>query len=66
MANFEGRLLLSVPEAAHAVGIGRSRFYEEIQAGRITVTRIGRRVLISTRALAEWAARMEQEAGGAK
>ena len=37
------RLTLSVPEAAAALGVGRTSLYRAIQAGRVRVLRIGRK-----------------------
>ena len=45
--------LLSIPEAAESLGIGRSALYGEIGAGRLRVIRIGRRVLIPSSAISE-------------
>jgi excisionase family DNA binding protein len=36
------RLLLTVPEAAEVLGVGRSVLYELVQAGEITSIKIGR------------------------
>jgi excisionase family DNA binding protein len=45
--------LLSVDEAANALGVGRSSLYGEIAAGRIRSMRLGRRRLIPAGAIAE-------------
>lgn len=42
-----GQILLSVPEAAAQLGIGRSKLYELIGEGRLQVVHIGRRTLIT-------------------
>lgn len=39
-------LLLSVPQAAHLLGIGATLCWEMVYAGRIPSVRLGRRVLI--------------------
>lgn len=49
--------LLSVDEAAAALGIGRTRLYAEMDAGRVRSVRAGRRRLIPTSAVAEYARR---------
>lgn len=48
--------LLSVDEAAEALGIGRSRIYQEIGAGHLRSCKAGRRRLIPARAVAEFSA----------
>ena len=49
------RLLYSIADAAAALGIGRSKFYELMSEGKIETVRIGRRRLVqgaSIRAMA--------------
>jgi excisionase family DNA binding protein len=46
--------LLSVDEAAAMLGIGRSRLYTEIGAGRIRSTTVGRRRLLSASAVRDF------------
>jgi excisionase family DNA binding protein len=43
---FRERLTCTVPEACDATGLGRSKIYEEIGAGRIQTAKIGKRTLI--------------------
>ncbi|HEY8722142.1 helix-turn-helix domain-containing protein [Pengzhenrongella sp.] len=45
------QLLLTVPEAAHRLGIGRSFMYQLIAAGEIETIRIGRLRKIAPRAV---------------
>ncbi len=48
-------ILLAVPETCHALGIGKTKLYDLISAGRLEVVKIGRKTLIrasSIRALA--------------
>ncbi len=45
------KLAYSVHEACTAIGIGRTRLYEEIKSGRIIVRKIGKRTLIPVSAL---------------
>lgn len=49
--------LLSIDEAARALGIGRSALYAELAADRIRSIKIGRRRLIPSSAIAERAGR---------
>ncbi|WP_448062498.1 helix-turn-helix domain-containing protein [Cellulomonas hominis] len=44
-------LLLSIPEAAHRIGISRSQMYNLIAAGHVPVMHIGRSAKIRTNAL---------------
>ncbi len=48
------RLLLRVPEAAKALGLGRTKIYELITAGELPVIRVGRAVRVSVTALQKW------------
>ena len=43
--------LLSVDEAADALGIGRSRLYEEVATGRLRSLKVGRRRLVPASAI---------------
>ena len=51
------RLLLTVPEAADTLGIGRSVVYELLLAGELTSVKIGRARRIPMRTLEEFVAR---------
>ena len=53
----DDRLLFSVPEAAHRLGISRSRLYEIIADGGIETVTIGRLRKISTCALEDFVER---------
>ena len=48
--------LLSVDEAATALGLGRSRLYAEIAAGRLRSLTVGRRRLVPSSAIADYIA----------
>jgi len=48
--------LLSVDEAAGALGVGRTRLYHEIGAGRLQSLRVGRRRLIPASGIADYVA----------
>jgi excisionase family DNA binding protein len=41
-------LLCSIPDAAKALGVGRSKLYELIAEGRLETVTIGRRRLVRT------------------
>jgi excisionase family DNA binding protein len=49
--------LLSVSEAATALGIGRTALYAEIQAGRCRSVKVGRRRLVPESAIAAYSGR---------
>ena len=48
------KLLLKIPEASLALGIGRSTLYELIAAGELRVIRVGKSVRISVDELRRW------------
>jgi excisionase family DNA binding protein len=52
----ENRQLLRAEEAAHLLGIGRTKIYEMIARGEIPALRIGRLVRVPRHALEEWIA----------
>jgi excisionase family DNA binding protein len=45
------RLLCSIPEAAIALGVSRSKTYELISEGRLLTVSIGRRRLVRTESI---------------
>jgi excisionase family DNA binding protein len=45
--------LLSIEQAAQALGIGRTALYSEIWAGRIRSVKVGRRRLVPSSAISE-------------
>jgi excisionase family DNA binding protein len=48
--------LLSVCEAADALGIGRTAAYKELRAGRLRSVKVGRRRLVSSSAIGDYIA----------
>ena len=44
----------TIPEFVQVTGLGRSRVYEEIKAGRLRIGKSGRRTLITAAALADF------------
>lgn len=55
------KITLSIPEFCAAVGIGRSRAYEEIKEGRLRVLKCGRRTLIAKEAVQRWLDRLAKQ-----
>lgn len=53
-ARNEPELMISVPRAAKRVGIGTSLAYQLIQEGKFPHKRVGRRLLVPTKALEEF------------
>jgi len=49
----KGRLTVAVPEAARMLGISRSLAYELVARGELPSVRLGRRIVIPTRAIEE-------------
>ena len=45
------RLTMTVPEVAKVLGIGKNQAYEAVRRGDIPCIRIGKRILVPTRAL---------------
>jgi excisionase family DNA binding protein len=60
------KLLLRISEAAEAVGLGKTKFYELVQAGEVPSVRIGRSVRVSAEALHEWVQARTAEADDAR
>ncbi len=50
----DGRVTLTVEEAASLLGLGRSAAYEATRRGEIPTRRLGRRVLVPVPALLSW------------
>jgi len=50
----EGRLTLSVDEAARLLGLGRTAAYEAARRGELPTRRLGRRIVIPVPLLLEW------------
>ena len=48
-----GRATVTVTEAAHVLGVSRSTAYELVHAGTLPALRLGRRIVVPTRALEE-------------
>jgi predicted DNA-binding transcriptional regulator AlpA len=48
--------LLTVPEALFSYGVGRSKFYLEVKAGRIPLRKLGKRTLVAVDDMEAWAA----------
>jgi excisionase family DNA binding protein len=52
---------LRIPEAAEALGIGRTNIYEPIATGELPTIRVGRAVRISVSTLQKWVETREQQ-----
>jgi len=50
----EGRLVVTVTEAAELLGISRGLAYELARAGQLPSLRLGRRLVVPRAALLEW------------
>ena len=50
----ETKLAYTIPEACNLIGVGVTRFYQEINSGRIKAKKYGRKTLIPANSLKEW------------
>jgi excisionase family DNA binding protein len=48
---FAQRISCTIEEACQATGLGRTKLYEEMDAGRVETTAVGRRRLVLVRSL---------------
>lgn len=51
-------ILLPIPDACRVLGIGRSKLYELIAAGDITIRKLGRKTLVPSAELVAFAAKL--------
>lgn len=58
-------ILLPVPDAYKALGIGRTKFYQIVAAGEISIIKIGKRTLIPRESLTAYAAKLLSESKAA-
>ncbi len=56
-----GRAAYSIREFCSIVGVGRSRAYREIAAGRLKVLKCGKRTLVRATEVEAWLDRLEDE-----
>jgi excisionase family DNA binding protein len=56
--NSTAKIALTVTEALYTMNIGRTRFYEEVKAGRIRIVKLGKKTLIPATEPAEWLKRL--------
>jgi excisionase family DNA binding protein len=54
LAALDGRLTITVEEAAAVLGLGRSAAYEAARRGELPSRRLGRRVIVPVPLLLEW------------
>lgn len=57
------RMLLSLAEAAQALGIGRTKLHAEVKAGRLATVRVGRRRMVVPQELKAYVGRLAAEEG---
>jgi excisionase family DNA binding protein len=50
----EGRLTVTIEEAARVLGLGRSAAYEAARRGEIPCRRLGRRIVVPVPLLLQW------------
>ena len=50
----QGRVTVSIEEAARLLGLGRSAAYEAARRGELPTRRLGRRLLVPVPALLDW------------
>lgn len=55
------RLLYSVSEAGHAIGVSRNRAYELVRTGQLPSIRIGKTLRVPVSALQDWIAQQLHE-----
>ena len=55
----------TIPEFLTTFKVGRTKAYEEIQTGRLTTYKVGRKRLISSHAAEAWQRRLEAETNAA-
>ncbi|MGI8894893.1 MAG: helix-turn-helix domain-containing protein [Casimicrobiaceae bacterium] len=61
------KLLHNVEDARKLLSIGRSKFYEEVHAGRLTVVKAGKKTLVPQRSLDSYLeARIAEAVAGSK
>lgn len=56
------KILLTIPEAAGRLSLGRSKLYELVQAGELKVVRVGRAVRVPAVEVEAFAERLMAEA----
>lgn len=52
--SFENRGALTVDEFCGWASIGRSKFYQEVKAGRITLRKVGRKTVVTMSDAVSW------------
>lgn len=60
--NDKDKLSYTIEEAAAALGIGRTQVYKEINAGRLTVLKAGKRTLVPKDAMQLWLGNLPRSA----
>ena len=60
------KLLHTVPEAMDAVSLKRTKFYQEVAAGRITIVKAGGKSLVPQASLDRYVENLIAQAGSSK
>ena len=62
----DGRLALTVEEAAKAAGVGRTTIFFELRNGRLKARKVGRRTVITVADLHAWLEALPRSRSGLK
>jgi len=54
----EARRVFTIAEFLHRYGIGRTRFYEEVAAGRLRLRKLGKKSLVTIDDAEKWLANL--------
>lgn len=59
MKNLQDRTHYSIKEVSQIIGIGRTRIYEELNAGGLKAVKVGKRTCITKASLNEWMSNLQ-------
>jgi excisionase family DNA binding protein len=54
MKNLQEKTLYSIKEVGQIIGIGRTRIYQELNAGGLKAVKVGKRTFITKESLDHW------------
>lgn len=57
-APMQGKIAYTVDEAMCVMNIGRTKFYQEVQAGRLKIVKLGKKTLVPATEPANWLERL--------